>query len=116
MLIKSGKINELSKKIQKSKLKNDTELIEWIMKMFNVTDLQAKFILNYPMKKLAPVYLKQYEEQAKEFREIEQMCMNKILNEGEILDEIKGELIYFKEKYGFPRKSVVLSKADISNI
>ena len=116
MLIKSGKINELSKKIQKSKLKNDTELIEWIMKMFNVTDLQAKFILNYPMKKLAPVYLKQYEEQAKEFREIEQMCMNKILNEGEILDEIKGELIYFKEKYGFPRRSVVLSKADISNI
>lgn len=116
MLIRSGKVNELTKKIQKSKLKNDSELIDWLIKLFNITDLQAKFILNYPMKKLAPVYLKQYEEEAKKYKEIEQMCMNKILNEGEILKEIKDELIYFKQKYGFPRKSVVLSQSEISNI
>lgn len=116
MLIKSGKVNELTKKIQKSKLKNDNELIDWLVNLFNITDLQAKFILNYPMKKLAPIYLKQYEEEAKKYREIEQMCMKKILNEGELLDEIKEELIYFKTKYGFPRKSTVVSQSDISNI
>lgn len=115
-IIKSGKINELTKKIQKSKLKNEGELIDWICKMFDVTDLQAKFILNYPMKKLAPVYLKQYEEQAKEYRAIEKICMDKILNEGAILQEIKDELIYFKKKYGFPRKSRVVSKDEISNV
>ena len=51
MLIESGKVNELTKKIQKSKLKNDSELVNWLINLFNITDLQAKFILNYPMKK-----------------------------------------------------------------
>ena len=116
MLIKSGKVNEISKKIQKSKLKNDTELIEWLMKLFNITDLQAKFILNYPMKKLAPVYLNKYEEEANECRRLEKVCMDKIFDENLILAEIKEELLYFKKAYGFPRKSVVISQSQISNI
>lgn len=116
MLIESGKVNELTKKIQKSKLKNDSELVNWLINLFNITDLQAKFILNYPMKKLAPVYLKQYKEEAKKLREIETICMNKILNDGELLKEIKEELIYFKNKYGFPRKSIILNESQISNI
>lgn len=116
MLIESGKVNELTKKIQKSKLKNDSELVNWLINLFNITDLQAKFILNYPMKKLAPVYLKQYKEEAKKLKEIETICMNKILNDGELLKEIKEELIYFKNKYGFPRKSIILNESQISNI
>ena len=116
MLIESGKVNELTKKIQKSKLKNDSELVNWLINLFNITDLQAKFILNYPMKKLAPVYLKQYKEEAKKLKEIETICMNKILNDGELLKEIKEELIYFKNKYGFPRKSILLNESQISNI
>ena len=116
MLIESGKVNELTKKIQKSKLKNDSELVNWLINLFNITDIQAKFILNYPMKKLAPVYLKQYKEEAKKLKEIETICMNKILNDGELLKEIKEELIYFKNKYGFPRKSIILNESQISNI
>lgn len=116
MLIKSGKVNELTKKIQKSKLKNDSELIDWLVNLFNITDIQAKFILNYPMKKLAPVYLKQYEDEAKELKEIEKMCMRKLLDEREIDEEIKSELIYFRDKYGFPRKSRVVKASDIANI
>ena len=116
MLIKSGKVNEITQKIQKSKLKNDAELIDWLIKLFNITDLQAKFILNYPMKKLAPVYLHKYEEDAKEYRKIEKMCMDKILDEKQILNEIKGELLYFKNIYGFPRKSIIVSPSQISNI
>ena len=116
MLIKSGKVTELTKKIQKSKLKNDSELIDWLIKLFKITDLQAKFILNYPMKKLAPVYLKQYEEEAKKYKEIDDMCMSKILDQNLIFQEIKDELLYFKQKYGFPRKSRVISQSEILDI
>ena len=116
MLIRSGKIDEVTKKIRKSKLQNDAELIQWLMDMFKITDLQAKFIINYPLKKLAPAYLSKYQQEAKELKEIDNMCMRKILNPQEILDEIKQELLYFKGKYGFPRKSKIIDPSAISNI
>jgi DNA gyrase subunit A len=116
MVIKSGKINDIIKKIQTSKSKNDVELINWLVKLLGITDLQAKFILNYPLKKLTPVYLKEYEKAAAEYREIEKRCVQYILNEDLILQEIKSELLYFKQKYGFPRKSRVISAADVANI
>ena len=116
MLIKSGKVNEISKKIQKSKYKDDQGLIDWLIGLFKITDLQAKFILNYPMKKLAPFYLKQYEEEAKKYKAIDDECMSKILHQELILQEIKEELLYFKQKYGFPRKSKVISEAEILDI
>lgn len=116
MLIKSGKVDELSKKIQKSKLKDDQGLIDWLIGLFKITDLQAKFILNYPMKKLAPFYLKKYEEEAKYYESIDKECMSKILNQDLILQEIKDELLYFKKTYGFPRKSRVISQSEILDI
>ena len=116
MLIKSGKVDELSKKIQKSKLKDDQGLIDWLIGLFKITDLQAKFILNYPMKKLAPFYLKKYEEEAKYYESIDKECMGKILNPDLILQEIKDELLYFKKTYGFPRKSRVISQSEILDI
>ena len=116
MLIKSGKVDELSKKIQKSKLKDDQGLIDWLIGLFKITDLQAKFILNYPMKKLAPFYLKKYEEEAKYYESIDKECMSKILNPDLILQEIKDELLYFKKTYGFPRKSRVISQSEILDI
>ena len=116
MLIKSGKINQISAKIQKTKLKNDSELVEWLVNLLSITDLQAKFILNYPMKKLSPAYLRQYEEEAKKLKELETTYTNMILNENNLIQEIKDELMYFKKKYGIPRKSVVLKQSEISNI
>lgn len=116
MLINSGKVDEISKKIRKSKQKNDQGLIEWLIGLFKITDLQAKFILNYPMKKLAPFYLKQYEEEAEYYKKIDKECMNKILNPDLIIQDIKDELLYFKQKYGFPRKSRVISQSEILDI
>lgn len=116
MLIKSGKVNEINKKIQKSKSKNDQELVDWLIGLFKITDLQAKFILNYPFKNLAPFHLKQYEEEAKKYKEIDNECMNKILHPELILQEIKDELLEIKQEYGFPRKSRVISEAEIFDI
>ena len=116
MLIKSGKVNEINKKIQKSKSKNDQELVDWLIGLFKITDLQAKFILNYPFKNLAPFHLKQYEEEAKKYKEIDNECMNKILHPELILQEIKDELLEIKQEYGFPRKSRIISEAEIFDI
>lgn len=116
MLIKTGKVDEVYKKIRKSKAKNDPELLEWLMKFLNITDLQAKFIINYPLKKLTPAHLKDYQEEAKHFKEVESHCMEMILDEKKVENEIREELLYFKKKYGFKRKSTIISEAEVANI
>lgn len=116
MLIKTGKVDEVYKRIRKSKAKNDPELLDWIMKYLNITDLQARFIINYPLKKLTPAHLKDYQEEAKKFKEIETHCMEMILDEKKVENEIREELLYFKKKYGFKRKSTVISEAEVANI
>ena len=115
-IIRSGKIDEVISRIRKSKLTNDKDLIEWMIKFLDVTDVQAKFILNCPTKRLAPMYLREYEEDVKSYKIQEKNCMDHILDEGIILQEIKDELLYFKKKYGFPRKSRVISQNEIDHI
>lgn len=115
-VIKSGKINEIIKKIQASKSKNDEELIAWLVKYINITDLQAKFILNYPIKKLSPAYLASYEEAAAKLRQVEAMCMNMIVDDNKLLAEITNDLLALKAKYGFPPKRRLISSNEINNI
>lgn len=115
-VIKSGKINEIIKKIQASKSKNDEELIAWLVKYINITDLQAKFILNYPIKKLSPAYLASYEEAAAKLKLIESMCMSMIVDDNKLLAEITNDLLDLRAKYGFPPKRRLISSNEINNI
>lgn len=115
-VIRSGKINEIIKKIQASKSKNDEELINWLIKYINITDMQAKFILNYPIKKLSPAYLQSYEEAAAKLRAIEAECMDMIVDDNKLLAEITKDLLDLKAKYGFPPKRRLISSDDINNI
>lgn len=115
-VIKSGKINEIIKKIRSSKSKNDDELVAWLTKLLDITDMQAKFILNYPIKKLAPVYLKSYEDAVARLKQIEKYCIDMIVDDNKILGEIKQDLINLKQKYGFPPKRKLISANEIANI
>lgn len=115
-VIRSGKINEIIKKIQSSKSKNDEELVAWLSKLLTITDLQAKFILNYPIKKLAPSYLRGYEEAAANLRQQESFCMSMIVDDNKILAEIANDLIELKKQYGFPPKRRLISANEIANI
>lgn len=115
-VIQSGKINEIIKKIQSSKSKNDEELINWLIKYINITDMQAKFILNYPIKKLSPAYLQGYVDAANKLREIEAQCMAMIVDDKKLLQEIANDLLALKAKYGFPPKRRLISANEINNI
>lgn len=115
-VIKSGKINEIIKKIQASKSRNDEELIQWLIKYIKITDMQAKFILNYPIKKLSPAYLQSYEEAAAKLKQIEAQCLGMIVDDKKLLGEIANDLLELKGKYGFPPKRRLISANQINNI
>ena len=114
--LKSGKIDEIINRIRKSKSSNDTETIEWLCNLLKITDLQAKFIINSPIKSLSLVHLQRYIDEATKLREIEEYYKSLILDESKIDDIIRQELITFKEQYGCPRRSRVISKDELMNI
>ena len=115
-IITSPKLDEIINRIRKSKYKNDTETIEWMIKYLGITDLQAKFLINYPLKRLSPAYIQYYKDELKKAKEKEAFYMDMILNEDKLMKEIRDELVYFKQKYGFPRKSSVISLSEMSNV
>ena len=114
--IESDKLDEIIKRIRSNGKETEEENVTWLCKMLKITDLQAKFILNTKLKHLSPHRIHAYKDQAKKCKELEAWCMQRILDERVLENDIKQELVYFRDKYAFPTKSVYVNEDDISNI
>ena len=110
-LMKSGEIDLIKQKISNWKKVDSAgkaELMEWIIKKFDVTDSEALFILNMDFFKTAIGYLPQYEAEVKE---LEAKCMTATINmnSDDILkQEIINDLEYYKKKFGTKRTCRVI--------
>jgi len=111
----SGEIDTIINRIKKS-TGNDEELINDMVKKFKITDLQAKTIINAPLKYLSKHNLARYIERAKNLEQMRDLYINKIRNEHELNEEIKQELKDYKLKYGKKRNTRVISQAEASDI
>ena len=114
--IESGQVDNIIKMIRKKTATDDNELIEYLVRTCNLTDLQAKFIINTSIKQLSKSYLMKYKEKIKKYTELDKEYYAKITNEQLILKDIVDELLYLKQKYGTPRKSRIVKKEDINAI
>ena len=101
--MKSGKIEEFQKKINSQKdvsAEGLNKLVEWIIKTFKVTDIEAKYMLNIDLKKCAIGYLPIYERDSKELEKNYNEYFIKMNDDNIIKQEILQDLEYFKKKYG----------------
>lgn len=114
--IESGKIDQIIQLIKNKDTTDDTELIEFLIKNANLTDVQAKYIINSNLKQLSKAYLKRYKEKVKEDQEADKIYMEKINNDQLILQDIIDELLYFKKKFNTPRRCSVIKPEDINAI
>lgn len=116
-VLKSGYIDDIIKMIRKQTGINDNDLVEFLIKKLDVTDLQAKFVLGTDIRKLSIGYLDKYIQDSESLK-IEAANYQKMLLEDESLieNEIIAELEYFKKKYGGPRRCKVLKQSDIADI
>ena len=114
-VMSSGEIDTIINRIKKS-TGNDEELINDMVKKFKITDLQAKTIINAPLKYLSKHNLARYIERAKNLEQMRDLYINKIRNEHELNEEIKQELKEYKLKYGKKRNTRVISQAEASDI
>lgn len=114
-VVSSGDIDSIINRIKKSK-GNDEELIMDMIKKFKITDLQAKTIINMPLKNLSKHNLDKYRSKLSELIKLKEIYISKIRNENEINEEIKAELRELKSKYGKKRNAKLISQAEASNI
>lgn len=115
-LLESGEIDNIIHMIRTRNTIDDSALIEYLIKKLKITDIQAKFIINSNIKNLSLAYLQKYKEEYKKNKEIEQVCMMMITDESKIEQEIIDELLYFKQKYGKPRKCRVIKLSEAEGI
>ena len=109
-VLKSGKIDDIIKKIRTQKTIDDNALVEYLIRTLKVTDLQAKFIINTNIGKLSMAYLRKYEEEAKEtIKEVKRLT-EYTMDDELILAEIRNELLEFKATYGSKRKSIIIKE------
>ena len=115
-ILESGDVENIIHAIRNQKPSEEAQLIEWLMKKLKITDLQAKFILNTEIKKLSKGNLNRYKEEQKELNKQVKHYINMITKPELIDKEIEEELLEIRKKYGQPRKSVVISEAEASDI
>lgn len=115
-VLESGEIDNIIQMIRKRKNTDDNELIEYLIKKLKITDLQAKYIITADLRKLSIGYLNKYKEEAKSFEALRQQYMSIVLDEHKIEEEIIGELLDIKAKYGRPRTCRVIEGTDEINI
>lgn len=113
-VLESGYIDEIINMIKKQKTVDDTRTIEFLISKINITDLQAKYIIEAGLKKLSIGYLNKYKSEAVELETVKRRLMEKITNDQMIEQEIIDELLDIKKKYGCPRRCRIVNE-DIDN-
>lgn len=115
-ILESGYVDEVIARIKAYKYTNDDEMVEWLIKKINITDLQAKYILNANIKKLSIGYLNKYREEAARLEQEKKWLIDRTMDDNLIEQDIRQELLDIKKKYGKPRNCVVISANEGSEI
>ena len=115
-ILESGDVETIIHKLRNQTATEEQALTEWLMKILKITPLQAKYILNVEIKKLAKGNLNKYKEEQDALLKQREFYI-KMLTTPELIDqEIENELLEIRSKYGKPRMSVLISEAQASNI
>lgn len=109
-VLKSGEIDNIIKLIRKQKTIDENYIVEYLIKKLHVTDIQAKFIINTNIGKLSMAYLHKYEEEAAAMNAEVVRLTKFTLDDELILQDIKQELIVYKQLYGAKRQSKVIKE------
>ena len=115
-LLESGDIDNIIQMIRKLKKIDDNYLMEYLIKKLNITDVQAKFIMNINLKNLSEAYLDKYKQEYKELKQKANEYLTKITHEELLEQEIIDELLYAKDKFNHPRNSRVIKVSEANGI
>lgn len=94
----------------------EVELIELLIKKFNITDIQAKFLLNIKLKELSEEYFNSYVDEYNKLTNTKNHYIDLVTNDNAIEEDIISELTAIKNKYKVKRRCKIVSKAEATGI
>ena len=110
------RIDDIISFVRHNKKFNNNEMIEQLIKKFNMTDLQASFIVHNELAAFSPVHYKEYMDKINKYKADSEFYYNRIINDDLILQDIYDELVKIKEKYGCPRRCRIISTNEAFDI
>jgi len=115
-VLESGEIDNIIDKIKKSK-GSDDDIVEYIIKKCNTTDLQAKFIINANISRLSMRHLIEYKNERAELQKKIKEYEPYVVDDGTLIkNQIYDELTELSKKYGDNRKCIVKSLSEENQI
>ena len=115
-VIESGEVDTIYNYIRKSKSSDMDELVQWLCKKLDITDLQAGFIIHTDLGKFSKGYLEKYKQESAQCYADAQAYQKIILDDNAIAAELDKTLEYYDRKYCTPRICRVIKATDNSNI
>lgn len=115
-ILESGEVSEVIKKIRSYKGTDEKYLIEWLVKKFDITDLQASYIINASIKSLSIGFLQKYKDEEYQLHIQEDHYQARLMDERLIEQDIEQELLEIKAKYAKPRTCKLVKGMDSVDI
>lgn len=115
-IVGSPDIDKIINLIKKKNTSSDNELIELLIGKYKLTDVQASYIINAPLKQLSKGYYNKYVEEAKKLNEEEAWLDSRLSNDSLIMEAVKEDLLYIRQKYGTPRICKVVKATESDDI
>lgn len=116
-VMQSGEIDNIINMIKKANKKDEEPIIEYIIKHCHVTDIQAKFIIDFNISKLTKAHLNEYIEERKKLDELIKEYEAKVTDDGTLIKkDIEIELDEILAKYGDKRLCKIIQSDDSVDI
>lgn len=110
LIIAIDNLDEVIELIRASRTPEDAR--NGLMKRFELTEIQAKAILDLRLQKLTGLERDKLKEEHAELMKLIERLENILANEGMRMEIIKAELLEVKEKYGDERRSIIEYSAE----
>lgn len=114
--LQSKDIDSIIHMIRTRKEGDDASLIEFFCNKLGITDLQARYIINVPLKSLSKGYLGKYIEERDKLEYERDFLMEHIVSDDLIKNDIISEMLDIKAKYGCPRRCRIISSKKAESI
>lgn len=115
-IVSSPDIDKIINMIKSRKTNSDKELVELLIKKYNLTDIQAEYIINAQIKQLSKGYLDKYKSEYDELLSQEKWLDERISDDRLILSDVRSDLVSIRQRYSTPRKCKVVKVSNIGNI
>lgn len=114
-LLESGEIDNVYRMLKKNR-RDDSELIEYLIKKLDITDLQASYIINANLKYISMRYLDTLKKDMMALMARQDEILPKLSDDSIIENEIREELLFIKNKYARKRRCKIIKNTETSKI